>query len=107
MQIQVHKKVYELAKLGVLQVITAHLDPGADKELQEGATPNEITLKARGTQRKGIKFQVVGQPDRVLKGYEVRSTKNDLIDRMNRPTARVVIGPQIKEIKSDHESPPV
>lgn len=110
MEIQVTEQVYELAKKGLLMVITCQLDPGADKAIQEGARPEQITLRARGTRRKGLKFQVKSS-GRVHKGYAHEDTRGQLITRMIRTTARVFLGglvppPDHSKLPTDHEIPP-
>lgn len=104
--IEVSDEVFELAKSEKLNVITAHLDPAADKELQEGTRPREVTLKARGTKKDTVSFSVIGS-DTVHKGYTVTTKSNRALETMSRNTGRVVIGTPIPAPKvKDNESLP-
>lgn len=109
MEIQVAETIYDLAKEGSLKMILANLDPGADKAIQEGTRPKAVTLKARGTRKKGLTF-AVEHADRVMKGYTIRSTKGAMIQQAIRKTARVMLGDPLPtancQLPTDYESPP-
>ena len=104
LEIKVSDTVYELAKEGKLKMILANLDPGADKAIQEGLKPKAVMLKARGTRKKGISFQVEFS-DKVYKGYTVKTRKGAIIQQAIRKTARVMLGSVIaSEAKQSHTS---
>ena len=104
--IEVSEQVYDLAASGSLNVITAHLDPSADKDIQEGLKPTEVSLKARGVKKPVLTYKVIGS-DVVSKGYKVTNKKNKLVETMTRNTGRLVIGHQIstKASKEDEVVP--
>lgn len=109
MEIQVSETIYDLAKEGTLKMILANLDPGADKAIQEGSHPKAVTLKARGTRKKGLTFEVQ-HCDRVMKGYTIKTPKGAMIQQAIRKTARVIIGDPLptdhNKLTTENEIPP-